>query len=84
MSTAASAATAPQPQGGFRRFWRALRQLFHELIAAVFAVLAFGWLNAALRAWTRDAARWLVGVALAVALLFAFFAVTSFRKARKV
>ncbi len=83
MSTAASAATAPQPQGGFRRFWRALRQLFHELIAAVFAVLALGWLNAALRAWTRDAARWLVGVAVAVALLFAVFAVTSFRKARK-
>ena len=84
MSTAASAATAPQPRGGFRRFWRALRQLFHELIAAVFAVLALGWLNAALRAWTRDAARWLVGVAVAVALVFAFFAVTSFRKARKV
>ena len=83
MSTAASAASAPQQQGGFRRFWRALRQLFHEVIAAVFAVLALGWLNAALRAWTRDAARWLVGVAVAVALLFAFFAVTSFRKARK-
>ena len=83
MSTAASAATAPQQQGGFRRFWRALRQLFHEVVAAVFAVLALGWLNAALRAWTRDAARWLVGVAVAVALLFAFFAVTSFRKARK-
>ena len=42
-----------------------------------------GWLNAALRAWTRDAARWLVGVAVAVALLFAFFAVTSLCKARK-
>ena len=83
MSTVANAATAPQPQGGFRRFWRALRQLFHEVIAAVFAVLALGWLNAALRAWTRDTARWLVGVAVAVALLFAFFAVTSFRKARK-
>ena len=83
MSTAASAATAPQPQGGFRRFWRVLRQLFHELIAAVFAVLALAWLNAALRAWTRDAARWLVGVAVAVALLFAFFAVTSFRRSRK-
>ncbi len=83
MSTAASAATAPQPQGGFRRFWRALHQLFHEVIAAVFAVLALAWLNAALRAWTRDAARWLVGLAVAVALLFAFFAVTSFRKSRK-
>jgi hypothetical protein len=83
MSTAASAATAPQQKGGFRRFWRALGQLFHEVIAAVFAVLALGWLNAAVRAWTRDAARWLVGIAVAVALLFAFFAATSFRKSRK-
>jgi len=83
MSTAASAATAPQQQGGFRRFWRALRQLFHEVVAAVFAVLALGWLNAALRAWTRDAARWLVGIAVFVALLFLFFAATSFRKSRK-
>ena len=83
MSTAANAATAPQQQGGFRRFWRALRQLFHEVVAAVFAVLALGWLNAALRAWSRDAARWLVALAVAVALLFVFFALTSFRKARK-
>jgi hypothetical protein len=83
MSTATNAAaTAPQ-QGGFRRLWRALRQLFHEVIAAVFAVLALGWLNAALRAWTRDVAGWLIGMAVAVALLFAFFAVTSFRRSRK-
>jgi len=83
MSTAANATTAPQQQGGFRRFWRALRQLFHEITGGVFAVLALGWLNAALRAWSRDAARWLIGIAVAVALLFAFFAITSFRKARK-
>jgi len=51
MSTAATAATAPQQQGGFRRFWRTLRQIFHEVTAAVFAVLALAWLNAALRAW---------------------------------
>jgi hypothetical protein len=82
MSTATNAATASQ-QGGFRRLWRALRQLFHEAIAAVFAVLALGWFNAALRAWTRDVARWLIGLAIAIALLFAFFAVTSFRRARK-
>jgi multisubunit Na+/H+ antiporter MnhB subunit len=82
MSTVTSAATAAQ-QGGFRRFWRALRQLFHEAIAAVFAVLALGWLNAALRAWTRDVAGWLIGLAVAVAFLFAFFAVTSFRRARR-
>ena len=83
MSTAANAATTSQQQGGFRRFWRALRQLFHEVIAAFFAVLALSWLNAALRAWTRDAAGWLIGIAVAVALLFVFFALTSFRKARK-
>jgi glycerol uptake facilitator-like aquaporin len=83
MSTAARAATAPQQQGGFRRLWRVMRQLFHEVTGAVFAVLALAWLNAALRAWTRDVARWLIGIAVAVALLFLFFAVTSFRKARK-
>ncbi len=83
MSTAATAATAPQQQGGFRRLWRVLKQLFHEVTGAVFAVLALGWLNAALRAWTRDVARWLIGIAVAVALLFLFFAVTSFRRARK-
>jgi hypothetical protein len=84
MSTAAGTAIAPQQQGGFRRLWRVLRQLFHEIVGAVFAVLALGWLNAAFRAWTRDVARWLIGVAVAVALLFVFFAVTSFRRARKV
>jgi hypothetical protein len=83
MSTAASAATEPQPQGGFRRFWRALKQLFHELTGALFAVFALGWLNGAFRAWTRDVARWLIGIAVVVGLLFAFFAVTSFRKAWK-
>jgi NhaP-type Na+/H+ or K+/H+ antiporter len=84
MPTVASATAAPQQQGGFRRFWRALKQLFHEITGAVFGVLALGWLNAALRAWTRDAARWLVGLAVAIALLFVFFAVTSFRKSRKI
>jgi len=83
MSTAVSATAAPERQGRFRRLWRALRQLFHEAIGAVFAVLALGWLNAAVRAWTRDAARWLIAIPVAVAFLFVFFAVTSFRKARR-
>jgi len=60
-----------------------LRQLFHEVVGAVFAVLAVGWLNAAFRAWTRDVSRWLVGVAVAIAGLLVFFAVTSFRYSRK-
>ena len=82
MSTTANAASAP-PQGGFRRLWRVLRQLFHEVVGAVFAVLALGWLNAAFRAWTRDASRWLIALAVLVAALLVFFAVTSFRYARK-
>ena len=83
MSTAVSATAAPERPGGFRRLWRALRQLFHEAVGAVFAVLALGWLNTALRAWTRDAARWLIALPVGVAVLFVFFAVTSFQKARR-
>ena len=52
-------------------------------MGALFAVLAFGWLNAAYRAWSRDVARWLIAIAVLLALLFVFFAVTSFRRARK-
>jgi dolichyl-phosphate-mannose--protein O-mannosyl transferase len=63
--------------------WRVLTQLFHELTGAVFAVLALAWLNAALRAWTRDVAYWLIAMAVSVAALFLFFAVTSFLRARK-
>jgi hypothetical protein len=73
----------PVRQSGFRRLWRVLKQLFHEMIGAIFAVLALAWLNAALRAWSRDVARWLIGVAVTVAALFVFFAVTSFWRARK-
>jgi len=78
-----TAQSRPQP-GGFRRLWRALKQLFHEVIGAVFAVLALGWMNAAFRAWTRDVAYWLMALAVLVAGLFAFFAVTSFLRARRI
>jgi hypothetical protein len=82
MSTAITAAAQRQPVG-FARVWRALKQLFHELVGALFAVLALAWLNAALRSWNRDAAHWLIALAVVVALLFVFFAITSFRRARK-
>jgi hypothetical protein len=78
-----TAQSVPQP-GGFRRLWRALKQLFHEVIGAVFAVLALGWMNAAFRAWTRDVAYWLMALAVLVAGLFAFFSVTSFLRARRI
>jgi hypothetical protein len=78
-------ATAPALQkSGFRRLWVSLRALFHEVTGAVFAVLAFAWLNAALRGWTRDVAHWLIATTAALALLFLFFSITSFRRARKI
>jgi hypothetical protein len=81
--TSAQAQQRPPAQYGFGRLWRALKQLFHEAVAAVFTVLALAWLNAILRSWTRDVARWLIVLAAAVVVLFVFFAITSFRKARK-
>jgi len=82
MSTAGMTGHRPELRG-FQRLWRVLKQLFHETIGAIFAVLAFAWLNLAFRAWTRDVAHWLIGVSIAVALLFIFFAVSSFRRARQ-
>jgi len=76
---------APVPPGakGFRRLLRVVKQVFHEVMGAAFALLAFGWLNSAFRAWTRDLAHWLVGVSIVVGLLFVAFSVSSFRRARQ-
>jgi hypothetical protein len=84
MCSAASLPGARIRRGGFSRLWRTLKQLFHEVIGALFAVLAFAWLNAAIRAWSRDAAYWLVAIAAVLGGLFLFFAVTSFRRSRKI
>jgi hypothetical protein len=77
------ATSAPVREGGFRRLWRVLRQLFHEVIGAVFAVLALAWANAALRSWARAVPRWLVVTAVFVAAAMLFFSWTSFRRARR-
>jgi len=83
MSTAAGTASRSPELRGFRRLWRTAKQIFHEVVGAMFAVLAFGWLNLAFRAWTRDVARWLIGASIVVALVFVAFAISSFRRARK-
>ena len=75
--------TSAPAGGGFRRFWLALRQLFHEMVGAVFAVLAVAWTQSAVRAWTRDGAHWLVGSAFGVAAVMALFSWTSFRRSRQ-
>jgi TRAP-type C4-dicarboxylate transport system permease small subunit len=80
VTSPASGANEPR---GFRRLWRVIKQLFHEVVGALFAVLALMWLNSALRAWTRDVAHWLIAVAISVGAIFIVFAYTSFRRARK-
>jgi ABC-type Fe3+ transport system permease subunit len=85
MSTVAQAggvSRSIEPRG-FRRLWRVLKQLFHELIGATFAVLALAWFNSAVRAWSRDAAHWLIALPVIVGLLFVAFAFTSFRRSRQ-
>jgi len=72
------------PKGFFGRLWRALRQLFHETTGAMFAILALITLMSALRAWQNGAARWIVALPVAYALMMIYFSVTSFRNARRV
>ena len=75
----------PVPRAsGFRRLWRVLKQLFHEVAGAVFGILALTWINSAVRAWSRDVAHWLIALAICVAALFGFFSVTQFVRARRV
>jgi hypothetical protein len=73
-----------QPRRRFRRFWIALKQLFHELVGGLFAVLALFWAQSAIRAWSRDAAHWLIATAAFLAVLMVVFSYTSFRLARRV
>ena len=85
MPVAANSVTPDaRTSGGFRRMWRALKQLFYEMAGALFGILALLWLNTAVRAWTRDTAHWLLAVVIAVAAIFVFFAVSSFRRAKKI
>lgn len=72
-----------QTRGGFARVWRTLRQLFHEVVGGIFLVLSLAWLQSAIRAYTRDVAHWLVGLAFGIAIVMAVFAWTSFRRARQ-
>ena len=83
MPSPSQGAVVSREPRGFLRLWRTMKQIFHEVVGAMFAVLAFGWLNSAFRAWTRDVAHWLILVSVAVAVLFVVFAVSSFRRSRQ-
>ena len=84
MSATGTGTPAVRQNRGFRRFWLALKQLFHEVVGAVFGVLALFWLQNALRAWSRDGARWLIGAAIFLAFVMTVFSFTSFRNAKRV
>jgi hypothetical protein len=84
MSEIVVSGAQPAAKGGFARFWRTLKQLFHEVVAGVFAVLALAWLQSATRAWTQDVAHWLVFAAFGMAVLLGVFAWTSFRRSRQI
>ena len=81
-TTPGSLPRAPELRG-FRRLIRTIKQIFYEVAGAMFAILAFAWFNLAFRAWTRDVAHWLIGASIAVALIFSFFAFSSFRRAHQ-
>jgi hypothetical protein len=67
-----------------RVLWRAARQFFHEAMGALFATFALYGAVAAWRQWRSKVAAWLLGFALVYAVSMAFFAFTSFRRARRV
>src|SRR5258706_714473 len=68
-ATNLTSGTPAKAQGGFARFWRTLRQIFHEMVGGIFAVLALAWVQSAIRAWTSDVSHWLVAAACGVAEL---------------
>ena len=84
MAATSPTVTSAPPQGAWARLKRTLKVLFYEVTGAVFALLALAWLNLTIRGYlTRDAAKWFLAIPLLVAAMFIFFAVSSFRRARK-
>lgn len=70
--------------GFLRVAGRVLRQLFHELAGALFAVFAVLGGITVWREWQKGSARWILSVAVLFTLAMAFFALTSFLRARRV
>jgi hypothetical protein len=67
-----------------RVFWRVTRQLFHEATGAFFGVFAAWAAFAAWKQWKQRPILWLMGLAIAYAIMMAGFAFASFRRARRV
>ena len=67
-----------------RVFWRVTRQLFHEATGALFGLFAAWAAFAAWKQWKQRPILWLMGLAIAYAIMMAAFAFASFRRARRV
>ena len=67
-----------------RVFWRLTRQLFHEATGALFGLFAAWAAFAAWKQWKQRPILWLMGLAIAYAIMMAAFAFASFRRARRV
>ena len=70
--------------GFFLSLWRALRQLFHETAGALFVVFTVIGAAGTWREWQRGAATWVLVVTAGFTLMMAWFAIASFRSARRV
>lgn len=67
------------------RAWkRALLQLFHEAMGAIFAVFSVYGLLAAWRQWKVRPVPWLIAFAIIYTVLMAAFAFIAFRRARRI
>ena len=64
--------------------WCVLRQLFHEAAGALFVVFAVIGAAGVWREWQRGAAAWVLGVTVGFTVMMAWFAIASFRSARRV
>jgi hypothetical protein len=67
-----------------RVLWRVTRQVFHETIGAMFGIFAAWGAFAAWKQWKHGPILWIMGLAIVYAVTMAVFAVTSFRRARRV
>ena len=70
--------------GFLASLWRVLRQLFHETAGALFVVFTVIGAAGVWREWQRQAATWVLAVTVGFTVMMAWFAIASFRSARRV
>lgn len=68
----------------FPPLWRVARQILHEALGAMFLIFAAYGMLAAWRQWKTRPVLWIIGFAVAYALMMAIFGLVSFRRARRV